>query len=425
MAGLSVNSPVDVVMQPSPNLTGNPQLSADSVNKRKARNPASSKSMAKSIRQSPITKAQKKRTASTPSIAKHIIDDIVENASKGQISFAGMLPGPAQTAVSTDTSENSSISPEHITEMLPPPPPPPPQPQSAKQSPTMPPQKNGQIPLAYSSSGFSPATPASLMRLPSPSIDNSNNIANGADLIIPEGIDKLELPESITSKSKFATTSQLSQQRSPDQKTPKGTVAPSMPSPVFVRPSGTASASQSPQIAPSVSRKTLHLAPRNNKKRSSASVQSSPALRPKISPSIKPLLPGGVGLSAEDTASQLLATKSNYQNILEGNKVPGITYSTDVLTNLTSKRTSHKIAEQGRRNRINTALQEIATLLPQDDKLVDNEKKDAKTGNLPNSKASTVEMAIEYIKELKKQVESEKRRADTAEKMLHELESAS
>ena len=31
---------------------------------------------------------------------------------------------------------------------------------------------------------------------------------------------------------------------------------------------------------------------------------------------------------------------------------------------LTSKRTSHKIAEQGRRNRINEAIKEMQTLLP-------------------------------------------------------------
>jgi hypothetical protein len=84
----------------------------------------------------------------------------------------------------------------------------------------------------------------------------------------------------------------------------------------------------------------------------------SPALLPRISPSIKPLLPGGKG--AEDTASLLLASKSNYQNILEGTHLPGVSYPTELSTNLTSKRTSHKIAEQGRRNRINSALQEIA-----------------------------------------------------------------
>jgi hypothetical protein len=160
---------------------------------------------------------------------------------------------------------------------------------------------------------------------------------------------------------------------------------------------------------------------RGSKKRGSVgSVQVSPALRPKISPNIKPLLPGGV--TAEDTASHLLATKSNYQRILEGNTVPGVSYPSELSTNLTSKRTSHKIAEQGRRNRINSALQEIATLLPhppKESKIPEPEidKKD-KSGAVPNSKASTVEMAIDYIKQLQKEVAEANRRAEEAEKKL-------
>lgn len=161
---------------------------------------------------------------------------------------------------------------------------------------------------------------------------------------------------------------------------------------------------------------------RGSKKRGSVgSVQVSPALRPRISPNIKPLLPGGV--TAEDSASHLLATKSNYQRILEGNTVPGVSYPTELSTNLTSKRTSHKIAEQGRRNRINSALQEIATLLPHpptETKIPEQEiidRKD-KSGAIPNSKASTVELAIEYIKQLQREVAEANQRAVEAEKKL-------
>lgn len=136
-------------------------------------------------------------------------------------------------------------------------------------------------------------------------------------------------------------------------------------------------------------------------------------------------------MSAEDTASQLLASKSNYQRILEGNTVPGVTYPSELSTNLTSKRTSHKIAEQGRRNRINSALQEIATLLPKsvtkefgdnDDSGPGDSKKDkeGKQSNAPNSKASTVEMAIVYIKQLRQEVAEANERAETAEKRLEE-----
>jgi hypothetical protein len=135
------------------------------------------------------------------------------------------------------------------------------------------------------------------------------------------------------------------------------------------------------------------------------------------------LLPGGP--DAEEAASHLLATKSNYQRILEGNTLPGVSYPSELSTNLTSKRTSHKIAEQGRRNRINSALQEIATLLPRPPKDSEGEGSDSKkekerekNGAAPNSKASTVEMAIEYIKQLQQEVVEANRRAEEAEKKL-------
>jgi len=108
--------------------------------------------------------------------------------------------------------------------------------------------------------------------------------------------------------------------------------------------------------------------------------------------------------------------------------VPGVSYPSELSTNLSSKRTSHKIAEQGRRNRINSALQEIATLLPrppgkevkeapEPDSSGGGDGKD-KSGATPNSKASTVELAIEYIKQLQKEVAEANRRAEEAEKKL-------
>lgn len=60
----------------------------------------------------------------------------------------------------------------------------------------------------------------------------------------------------------------------------------------------------------------------------------------------------------------LLASKSNYTHLLEGTLLPGVSYPDSLSSGLTSKRTSHKIAEQGRRNRINDALKEMQTLLP-------------------------------------------------------------
>lgn len=120
-----------------------------------------------------------------------------------------------------------------------------------------------------------------------------------------------------------------------------------------------------------------------------------------------------------------------------------MSYPSELSTNLTSKRTSHKIAEQGRRNRINSALQEIATLLPagvlpegkdsgaESGDKKDKDSKDSKNGGGPNSKASTVELAIDYIKQLKKdleakdkEIEAERKRAELAEKKLQEKDGA-
>jgi hypothetical protein len=130
-------------------------------------------------------------------------------------------------------------------------------------------------------------------------------------------------------------------------------------------------------------------------------------------------------MSAEDTASRLLMSKSNYQNILEGNTVPGVSYPSELSTNLTSKRTSHKIAEQGRRNRINSALQVMAGLLPDQGKSSgdDGEKKDNKQANAPNSKASVVENAIIHMKNLERENVDLKQELQDLKDQLEKLKS--
>lgn len=135
-----------------------------------------------------------------------------------------------------------------------------------------------------------------------------------------------------------------------------------------------------------------------------------------------------------ESSALLLASKSNYQNILEGTHLPGVSYPEALSTNLTSKRTSHKIAEQGRRNRINTALQEIASLLPLQPMNDSNhhapkEGQEGGVGSMmmtgtaaqqSNSKASTVEMAIEYIKILQGELKDVKGKLTEAEKKLED-----
>lgn len=127
-----------------------------------------------------------------------------------------------------------------------------------------------------------------------------------------------------------------------------------------------------------------------------------------------------------ETSALLLASKSNYQNILEGTNLPGVSYPETLSTNLTSKRTSHKIAEQGRRNRINTALQEIAGLLPPSTPQVNgqgglsgqvspNMMMSGTAAQQSNSKAATVESAIDYIKSLQKELGEIKEKLEAVE----------
>lgn len=145
----------------------------------------------------------------------------------------------------------------------------------------------------------------------------------------------------------------------------------------------------------------------------------SPALRPKISASIKPLLPEGATLDSTAHAL-LLASKSNYQNLVEGHQLPGVNYPESLSTDLMSKRTSHKFAEQWRRNHMKEALKEMQSLLPKSalGKNGENSKsegspeaaaedtKESKEDSLAksnSSKAATVESANEYIRSLQQE----------------------
>lgn len=154
-----------------------------------------------------------------------------------------------------------------------------------------------------------------------------------------------------------------------------------------------------------ITRGAPNLKPQRSQENRSAPV--SPALRPRISPIISSRLPEG---AHEDHAS-LLASKSNYQNILDGTNLPGVSYPSEPSTGLSSKRTSHKIAEQGRRNRINSALAEIDDLIPQDTgKTESTQETDTSGAQATNSKASIVERATQYIRQLQGELADEKER---------------
>lgn len=108
-------------------------------------------------------------------------------------------------------------------------------------------------------------------------------------------------------------------------------------------------------------------------------------------------------------------------------------YPKSLSTDLTSKRTSHKLAEQGRRNRINVALQELQALLPspslraQEDAAIAAAAAKSEGPNSNNSKAAKVESATEYIKQLKRECEDKERmireRDEEVGRLKREIES--
>ncbi|KAG5980586.1 hypothetical protein E4U55_003888 [Claviceps digitariae] len=401
----SNNSPVEMDLE-APVVSPSAGLSTDLLKKAR-KNSAVVKARGKpAIRSSPIVKPQRRKTGPSPAIVSQVLNELDESSI--QSSNQGFLPMPA-TSPTNVSEENASVSPESLTDM---PPPPLPSRRSTSRSPYIQAQNNGlQQPH--------PATPASLMKLPASKAQTKQSLAiNQEQNIVTDDIESIELPESIANPPPLAPTETSTVSTSPrmeptssSRSTPQQQQQQQpLPSPI-VRSLGTVSSSQSPQLRSGSSdpnaRRTPQLASRNSRKRSTSSVQASPALLPRISPNIKPLLPGGSHMSMEDTASRLLMTKSNYQNILEGNTVPGVSYPTELSTNLTSKRTSHKIAEQGRRNRINSALQIMASLLPDQSKLKECEEAEKKEnkgqGNMPNSKASVVESAIVHMKYLQQE----------------------
>ncbi|GJN77948.1 phosphorus acquisition-controlling protein [Purpureocillium lilacinum] len=438
----SNNSPIEMDLE-APAIA--PAPSAQDLSKKARKNNAVKARGKASIKSSPITKPQRRKTGPSPAIVSQVLSEVDERNIRS--ADQGLLPLPA---TSTDGSEeNASVSPENLTDM---PPPPVPNRRSTSKSPYIRPQNGGpQQPQPRSAKAEQPqpqpqpqqqqqqqqpvvqqqphpATPASLMKLPATK-DKGPPTSGQEEHMVTENIESLELPESISNNRPLMpiNTSLTSPSPRIEPISARNSTLQPLPSP-GIRASGTASASASPQLRPGSSgpaaRKTPQLASRNSRKRSTGSVHASPALLPRISPNIKPLLPGTPGLSAEDTASRLLMSKSNYQNILEGNTVPGVSYPSELSTNLTSKRTSHKIAEQGRRNRINSALQVMAGLLPDQPVIEGTEeadKKDAKGSSMANSKASVVENAIVHMKTLQQENVDLKQQLEQLKSQLEKL----
>ncbi|KIW20172.1 hypothetical protein PV08_00747 [Exophiala spinifera] len=345
---------------------------------------------------------------------------------------ATLLPHGAQPSNLYPSAPNSaviqpsddSVSPESLSEAVMRPPPVPQHPRSPR-------------PQVSSQGSNNPVTPATLMRMPSKQPVSAKQLEQHVSVApMDEPMEDIMLPDAAASGAQQPIPDNGDVTRNGDDsentptlsaKTPKWS-ASSTPRSALTRSGSTDTFAKPGKVESRGGRSS-------KKRQSTTSATISPALRPKISPSISPLVPatgpGMAHLSAE-TSALYLASKSNYQNILEGTHLPGVSYPDTLAENLTSKRTSHKIAEQGRRNRINLALKEIEALLPpsilasqsKKDKAgsQDSGEGDSKTSsaNQGTSKASTVEMAIVYIKSLQSELKATQDKLAAAEKRVAE-----
>lgn len=273
-----------------------------------------------------------------------------------------------------DSWSSDSISPESLPDIVMPPP-----------------QTRSSVSSSSSSGHMKPATPSTLMDLPKG--QNEDIDMKDANSALEDAIrvtrNLTSSRSSVSLASTGATPLMSDANISPNTNISSAASTPQIAAKKQPNKKGSVSGSSSSKIAP------------QPPSRRSSSVSASPALMPKISPQIKPMMSEGSSLDYQT----LLATKSNYQNIVEGkHNALGLQYPEHLSVNIASKRTSHKLAEQGRRNRINNALADLGKLLVPE--------------SASTSKANTVENAIDYIRKLKTELVEVTTKADQLQAFL-------
>ncbi|KAJ2959546.1 hypothetical protein NQZ79_g5008 [Umbelopsis isabellina] len=206
-----------------------------------------------------------------------------------------------------------------------------------------------------SPSALAPATPASLMKLGG-GRGSANNSGTSSPLSNPmEGnmntIENMpELPDAI-----------LPMAAAPDMSASPMTGPRAIHSSPALPPSNKRKSSTrknrkesfaSPSIAPSprmsITDPSIVMSPAALRPQVS---QSPRALKPLISPSLKPTWPPSNNMVDQEAAAQILATKSNYQNLREGKIATlGMQFSPSIHSGIEIRRTAHKAAEQRRRD---------------------------------------------------------------------------
>ncbi|CDH53628.1 hypothetical protein RO3G_00970 [Lichtheimia corymbifera JMRC:FSU:9682] len=154
---------------------------------------------------------------------------------------------------------------------------------------------------------------------------------------------------------------------------------------------------------------------------------SSPrALKPLlISPTMRP---GPVAVPAD--AERMLATRSNYQNLMEGKAAAlGIAFSSTIKSGLEIRRTAHKAAEQKRRDSLKEWFDRLRrevdegyvkkNVTPPAPPVDDGESSKGDEESKPLSKVLLLKYAYEYISLLKSNIEQRDQRIYQLEQQLN------
>ena len=303
-------SPIDLNQDLNPSPTTS---SATPIRRTRRKTIQTQKNPARSVKQSPAMKPQSRRKQpSSTTIPPKEVSNIIEEARKAKQNGPTSSTPSAKLPLpySQDSSETESISPEPLSEILMPPPATP-KSNSAGRSPYLDAKQPGSQSAHMLPMTEEPATPASLMRIrkqtgtattsqhePSKLKEQAAQAQSEHEQIMEDipspGAAKKARPSLAPIKTGEATDEQATPTMA-GQKTPKiGATSAPLTANSSVFPSPQLRGMASPTTAGPIKRPDVKAQPPGSKKRnSSSSVQVSPALRPRISPSIKPLLPEG------------------------------------------------------------------------------------------------------------------------------------
>jgi hypothetical protein len=268
--------------------------SATHSKKPSRRKPATPRTFAlNKVKQSPIQKPHKRKSIALSQIdAEAVVHDAQRNGQATPRSAGFQMPP------TLESSENESVSPEALNDI---PMGPPPRPGSVHQSPAIVARNQGVTGPA--------ATPKSLLSMKSVYDANGPGSSGISGQMGQASLEDLELPEAADGQESQPSGLSIIHPSKSQEQTPRLTASRKTPKlgPLSTPSSGRpASISGSPAMSPMTASTPAGLLKDKNdskgargtsKKRGSvcttSSALASPALRPKVSPSIKPLLPEG------------------------------------------------------------------------------------------------------------------------------------